>query len=120
MAFWSRESPVPEFMAAVMPTTRGSRSHSRTIASPKTCVYCGGATGAPAGLGAAGAGTRPAIDLGLAACHFSMPSRPPSSAGAKPLPLTVATCTTTGRSASKAAFRARRIALTSWPSTTPM
>ena len=23
--------------------TRGSRSHSRTIASPKTCVYCGGA-----------------------------------------------------------------------------
>src|ERR687893_382870 len=30
-------------MAAVMPTTRSSRSHSRTIASPKTCVYCGGA-----------------------------------------------------------------------------
>ena len=34
---------MPEFIAAVMPITRGSRSHSRTIASPKTCVYCGGA-----------------------------------------------------------------------------
>ena len=34
--------PVPEFIAAVMPTTRSSRSHSRTSASPKTCVYCGG------------------------------------------------------------------------------
>ncbi len=111
---------MPEFIAAVMPTTRGSRSHSRTIASPNTFVYCGGAAGAPAGLGLAGAGTPPAIDFGLAACHFSMPSSPPSSAGAKPLPLTVATCTTTGRSASKAAFSARRSARTSWPSTTPM
>ena len=69
---------------------------------------------APCGLGAAGAGMRLAIEFGLAACHFSMPSRPPSSAGAKPLPLTVATWTTTGRSASKAlaqrarAARARR------------
>ena len=45
-----------------------------------------------------------------------MPSRPPSSAGAKPLPLTVAQCTTTGRSASKADFSARRSARTSWPS----
>ncbi len=105
-------------MAAVMPTTRGSRSHSRTIASPNTCVYCGGA--ATAGLGFDGAGTRPAIEFGLAACHFSMPSRPPSSAGAKPLPLTVATWITTGRSASKAARSARRSARTSWPSTMPM
>ena len=51
---------------------------------------------------------RLAIEFGFAACHFSMPSRPPSSAGAKPLPLTVATCTTTGRSASKARRRAPR------------
>ena len=34
---------------------------------------------------------------GLAACHFSIPSSPPSSAGAKPLPFTVAMWTTTGR-----------------------
>ena len=52
-----------------------------------------------------GAGAPLAIDFGLAACHFSMPSRPPSSAGAKPLPLTVATWTTTGRSASSASCR---------------
>ena len=65
-------------------------------------------------------GTRPEIDLGLAACHFSMPSRPPSSAAAKPLPLTVAQCTTTGRSATSASRTARRTAPTSWPSMTPM
>ena len=98
-----------------MPITRGSRSHSRTSASPSTCVYWGGA-----GLdGADGAGRRWAIDFGLAACHFSMPSRPPCSAGAKPLPLTVAQWMTTGRSASNAASSARRIARTSWPSMTP-
>ena len=107
-------------MAAVIPTTRSSRSHSRTSASPKTCVYCGGATLAPDFFGAAGAGMRLAIEFGLAACHFSMPSSPPSSAGAKPLPLTVATCTTTGRSASKARRRALRSSCTSWPSMTPM
>ena len=108
---------MPEFIAAVIPTTRSSRSHSRTSASPKTCVYCGGA---PDFFGAAGAGMRLAIEFGLAACHFSMPSRPPSSAGANPLPLTVATCTTTGRSASNARRSALRSSWTSWPSMTPM
>ena len=107
---------MPEFIAAVMPTTRSSRLHSRTIASPNTCVYCGGA----ALFGLLGAGRPPAIEFGFAACHFSIPSRPPSSAGAKPLPLTVATWITTGRSASKAARSALRTARTSWPSITPM
>ena len=32
------------------------------------------------------AGAPLAIDLGLAACHFSIPSSPPSSAGGKPFP----------------------------------
>ena len=49
-----------------------------------------------------------------------MPSSPPSSAGAKPLPLTVATCTTTGRSAASASLSASLSARTSWPSTTPI
>ena len=113
---------MPEFMAAVMPSTRSSRSHSSTSASPKTVVYWGtaGAAVAPAGFEGTGATSPLAIDLGLAACHFSMPSRPPSSAGAKPLPFTVAMCTTTGRSASSASRRARRSARTSWPSITPM
>src|SRR3989442_1793763 len=64
--------PVPEFMAAVMPTTRSSRSHSRTSASPKTWVYCGGAglvmrlagSRAGAGLGRGGvevSGRRPQV-----------------------------------------------------------
>ncbi len=87
-------------------------------ASPNTWVYCGGAR-----LGAAPAfgpprppGAPLAIDLGLAACHFSIPSRPPSSAGAKPLPLTVAQWTTTGRSrgqrlAQRAAQRADVVAV---------
>ena len=80
--------PVPEFIAAVIPITRLSARHSASSASPKTCVYCGG-RGAPFGLIAFV--TSPlAIDSGFAACHFSIPSRPPSSAGAKPLPLTVA------------------------------
>ena len=110
---------MPEFIAAVMPTTRlvalalGARAPRRT-----PCVYCGGFGAPPAGFD--GAGIRLAIEFGLAACHFSMPSRPPSSAGAKPLPLTVAQWTTTGRSASKAARSARRSARTSWPSMTPM
>jgi len=52
--------------------------------------------------GAAIAGLRSAMLFGFAACHSSMPSRPPSSAGAKPLPLTVAMCTTTGRLAASA------------------
>ena len=63
---------------------------------------------------------RLAIEFGFAACHFSMPSSPPSSAGEKPLPLTVATCSTTGRSASNAARSPRRSSRTSWPSMTPM
>ena len=106
---------MPEFIAAVMPITRSSRSHSRTSASPNTCVYCGGA----GDEGRDGATRRCEIDFGLAACHFSMPSRPPCSAGAKPLPLTVAQWMTTGRSASNAVFSARRIARTSCPSITP-
>src|SRR4051794_22159925 len=83
-------------MAAVIPTTRRSRSHSRTSALPNTVVYCGGAGFAAGAAGAAGAGMRLAIELGLAACHFPMPSSPPCSAGANPLPLTVAQWTTTG------------------------
>ena len=116
-----------EFIAAVIPITRGSRRASATIASPKTLVYCGGAglaAAAPsrvASTGTAWRGSPSTIDLGLAACHFSMPSRPPSSAGAKPLPLTVAMWTTTGRSAAKRlAQRARAGRATSWPSITPM
>ena len=42
---------MPEFIAAVMPITRSSRWHSRTSASPNTCVYCGGAGLAPRRLG---------------------------------------------------------------------
>jgi hypothetical protein len=110
-------SPVPEFIAAVMPTTRRSRRTSSTIACPNTVVYCGGL--APADF-AAVTGAPLAIDLGFAACHFSMPSRPPSSAGANPLPLTVAMCTTTGRSAASALRSARRRARVSCPSMTPM
>ena len=123
--------PVPEFIAAVIPTTRGSRSHSRTSASPNTCVYCGAGRGAlpllafaaavaSGGLGAGWVGTPFKIDFGFAACHFSIPSRPPSSAGAKPLPFTVAMCTTTGRCAASASRSATRSARTSWPSITPM
>src|SRR3954471_20984477 len=70
-----------------MPTTRRSRRTSATIASPKTVVYCGGA--GTAGAGFAGAGRPFAIDFGLAACHFSLPSRPPSSAAAQPPQATV-------------------------------
>ena len=36
---------MPEFIAAVIPTTRSSRLASATSASPKTCVYCGGLAG---------------------------------------------------------------------------
>ena len=112
---------MPEFIAAVMPTTRLSRRHSSTSALPNTCVYWGGGASVFAAVaGRDGAGRRLAIEFGLAACHFSMPSRPPSSAGAKPLPLTVAQWITTGRSASNAARSARRSARTSWPSMTPM
>ena len=115
LAFWRMFRPVPEFIAAVMPTTRAVAAASSTSASPKTVVYCGGGVVRVGGWtgGGGGAATPLAIDFGLAACHFSMPSRPPSSAGAKPLPLTVAMWTTTGRSASSAcaargAARARR------------
>ena len=113
--------PVPEFMAAVMPTTRSSRRHSATSALPKTVVYCGGA-GFAASFGEKrlpGAAAPLTIEPGLAACHCSMPSSPPSSAGAKPLPFTVLQCTTTGRSASSASPIASRSAFTSWPSITP-
>ena len=110
-------SPVPEFIAAVIPTTRGSRRTSSTIASPKTCVYCGGAV-LDAGLD--GTAAPETIEPGLAACQRSMPSRPPSSAGAKPLPFTVAMWTTTGRSAASAWRSARRRPGRSWPSMTPV
>ena len=115
---------MPEFIAAVMPTTRSSRRASSTSASPNTVVYCGGAAGAAfadfSGAVFFGAAAVPfTIEPGLAACHFSMPSSPPSSAGAKPLPFTVLQCTTTGRSASSASPIALRSAFTSWPSITP-
>ena len=72
-------------------------------------------------MGFFAAATRPfSIDFGFAACHFSMPSRPPSSAGAKPFPFTVLMWTTTGRFAFSACRSARRSAFTSWPSITPM
>ena len=71
------------------------------------------------GAGFDAAGTRLTIDFGFAACHFSIPSRPPSSAAAKPLPLTVWMWTTTGRWAPRASPIARRSAPTSWPSITP-
>ena len=62
-------SPVPEFIAAVIPTTRGSRRTSSTIASPKTCVYCGGAV-LDAGLdGTRGAGDDRARLGGVPALH---------------------------------------------------
>ena len=78
-------------------------------------------TGAPAtGEGLVEeAGLRSTIEPGLAACHFSIPSRPPSSAAAKPLPLTVWMWTTTGRCASSAWPRAHLRSATSWPSITP-
>ena len=102
----------------MIPITRSSRSASATIASAKTFVYCGGEPAAGGfssrsipsgesvsvtgtGFGAA-AGSPLTIEFGFAACHSSIDSRPPSSAGAKPLPLTVWMWTTTGRSASKA------------------
>ena len=86
------------------PDDARGRAGTRDQGSPNTCVYCGLAALA-ARLGRRRRARRRSV--GLAACHFSMPSRPPSSAGAKPLPLTVAMCTTTGRSASNAALSAR-------------
>ena len=112
---------MPEFIAAVMPSTRSSRLHSATSALPKTEVYWGGGAFVTL-LGAnrlAVAAAPLTIEPGLAACHCSMPSSPPSSAGAKPLPFTVLQCTTTGRSASSASPIASRSALTSCPSMTP-
>ncbi len=105
--------PVPVFIAAVMPTTRRSRRISSTIALPKTSVYVGGLGAAFAAAGLAATGAPPAIEFGLAACQVSIPSRPPSSAGAKPLPFTVAMWTTTGRWAANASMSARRRAPTS-------
>ena len=96
----------------MIPITRSSASASATIASAKTLVYWGGepaaggfsSTSIPSGesvsvtgtgFGAL-AGSPLTIDFGFAACHSSIDSRPPSSAGAKPLPLTVWMWTTTG------------------------
>src|SRR2546423_760325 len=111
MAFCRMLRPVPEFIAAVIPTTRSSRSHSRRSASPNTCVYCGGG-GAGLAEDALAAGGRVGdplrIDFGLAACHFSLPSRPPSSAGREPLPLARAVCPPTGTPAAHAWARAAK------------
>ena len=112
--------PVPEFIAAVIPITRWSRRHSSTSALPNTWVYWGGAGLPRDGVREATAGAPFAIDFGLAACHFSIPSSPPSSEGANPLPLTVAQWTTTGRWAISASRSARLTARTSCPSITPM
>ena len=118
-----------------MPITRGSRFASSTSASAKTAVYCGGALGGgfssfsirsgeslslTGTTGFFGASLRSTIEPGLAACHFSIPTRPPSSAGSKPLPLTVWIWTTTGRPASSPFRSAARSATTSWPSIGPM
>ena len=112
--------PVPEFIAAVIPQTRSSRLHSATRAFPNTVVYCGGAAGSAAAAGSFfGAALRSTMEAGFAACHFSMPSSPPSSAGANPLPFTVLMCTTTGRFAFRAFPIDSRSAATSCPSTTP-
>ena len=95
---------MPEFIAAVMPTTRWSRRASSTSASPKTACTAAAPPARPSRWGAAffGAAAPFTIEPGFAACHFSMPSSPPSSAGTKPLPFTVLQWTTTGRSASSA------------------
>jgi hypothetical protein len=142
-------SPVPPAIAAVIPITRRSRFASAMSASANTAVYWGGEGGGgfssfsgaiaggesvsltgsgflsfgdPAAPGVAdeeAAGILFTIEPGFAACHFSIPSRPPSSAAAKPLPFTVWMCTTTGRWAFIAPAIARRSAPTSCPSTTP-
>ena len=122
---------MPPAIAAVIPITRSSRSASATSASAKTAVYCGGAggggfssfsifsgesdsdTGTTGLSGFFGAAFPLTMLPGLAACHFSIPSRPPSSAGSKPLPLTVWMWTTTGRLASNASSSASRRAATS-------
>src|SRR4051812_36633042 len=90
-----------------MPTTRSSRRASSTSASPNTVVYCGGAAGAAfadfSGSFFFGAAAGPyTIEPRFPACHLSLPSRPPSSAGAEALPLTGFQCTTTGPAACSA------------------
>ena len=110
---------MPVFIAAVMPQTRSSRRHSATSARPKTSVYCRGDGAAPSGAAGRIAGLRATIDAGCAACHCSMPSRPPFSDGENPLPLTVFTWITTGRCAASASRSAIRISPMSWPSITP-
>ena len=93
--------PVPPAIAAVIPSTRGSRLASTTSASPNTEVYAGGGFSASSGrlpsaisprvsgglaAGFFGAGLPSTIEPGFAACHFSIPSSPPSSAGSNPCP----------------------------------
>ena len=80
---------MPEFIAAVIAHTRASARHSSSSARPKTAVYAGGRAAAELTCGTAG--RRPTIEAGFAACHASIPARPPSSAAAKPFPLTVRT-----------------------------
>ena len=98
-----------------------SRRTSSTIASPNTGVYCAGAglASPPAGLAARPARRWRSTSAWRRATSPCPPGRRPRP-GAKPLPLTVATWTTTGRSASSASRSAWRSARTSWPSMTPM
>src|ERR1700757_1693241 len=83
-------SPVPEFIAAVIPMTRSSRRASATSASPNTCVYAGGAGFPPAGLATRG-GAPLGGDLGVAAGGFS-----PPPGGGDPLPFARRTGATEG------------------------
>src|SRR2546427_297351 len=57
--------PVPEFIAAVIPRMRSSRSASRTSALPKTLVYWGGGAAPPGSTFFGSAGRRPTIQAGL-------------------------------------------------------
>ena len=78
-------------------------------------------TGTSFGFVGLGAGSPLTIEPGLAACHFSMPSRPPSSAGAKPLALDGVDVDDDGAVGLERLPRApQRRSATSWPSITPM
>ena len=89
-----------------------------TIASPKTCVYCGG--GAAAGSGLDGAGHALGDRLRLGGVPLLHALQAAVLGGREALALDGRAWTTTGRSASNASRSARRRARTSWPSTTPM
>ena len=67
------------------PVVAAALVHERVAEHLRVLRRSGLARSRACGPGAAGAPW--AIDLGLAACHFSIPSRPPSSAGREPLAL---------------------------------